>query len=99
MLLTFNLWLLSSDPKDFMDMEMPGNNHLLTDKMLQDEDAYVLLKTLANNTYVTGLDFRYNQITDKGAEHIAELLKVSWREGIYTPWVFIDILLGCRHEV
>ncbi|XP_030842798.1 leucine-rich repeat-containing protein 34 isoform X1 [Strongylocentrotus purpuratus] len=70
------MWeLTENDPKDFMDMEMPGNNHLLTDKMLQDEDAYVLLKVLANNTYVTGLDMRYNQITDKGAEHIAELLK------------------------
>ncbi|XP_071506837.1 leucine-rich repeat-containing protein 34-like [Diadema antillarum] len=70
------MWeLQENDPKDYMDLVLPGNNHLLTDKKLQDEDAMVLLKTLVNNTFVTGLDMRYNQLTDQGAAHMAELLK------------------------
>ncbi|XP_071944428.1 leucine-rich repeat-containing protein 34-like isoform X2 [Antedon mediterranea] len=63
------------DPQDNMAIKLPGNNHLLTDTRLQDEDALILYKSLVNSTYVTSLDLRYNNISDEGAKHIGNLIK------------------------
>lgn len=61
--------------KEYLDLYLAGNNHLLTDTRLGDGDMEALCKTLNNNTYITGLDLRYNSITDSGAKHIAKLLE------------------------
>ncbi|XP_072035842.1 leucine-rich repeat-containing protein 34-like [Amphiura filiformis] len=63
------------DPRDTMEFILPGNNHLLTDTRLNDTDALMLYKTLVNNTYVTSLEMKYNEITDEGAKHIGKLLE------------------------
>lgn len=59
-----------------MHLYLAGNNQLLTDKRLVDQDMLVLYKTLQNNLYVTSLDLRFNNITDEGAKHIAKLIEV-----------------------
>ena len=56
---------------------MAGNNRLVTDRRLTDADAEMLSECLRRNEYVTGLDLRYNNITDEGARHIAQLIAVS----------------------
>ena len=59
-----------------MEFILPGNNHLLTDTRLNDHDALLLYKTLVNNSYVTTLEMKYNEITDEGAQHIGKLIEV-----------------------
>ncbi|XP_033644830.1 leucine-rich repeat-containing protein 34-like isoform X1 [Asterias rubens] len=63
------------DPKDNMELVLRGNNYLLTDTRLNDSDMLALYKTLVNSVYVTGLDLRYNNITDEGAVYIGDLLE------------------------
>ena len=70
------LYYFSRDVPDSMSLLLAGNNHLLTKKRLEDQDALVLFHTLKNNTYVTSLDLRYNNITDMGAELLANLALV-----------------------
>jgi len=65
-----------SDVKDSMHLYLAGNNKLLTDKRLIDSDCHVIHKLLQNNVYITSLDLRYNNITDEGCKHIANLLEV-----------------------
>ena len=60
-----------------MELVLRGNNYLLTDTRLNDSDMLALYKTLVNSVYVTGLDLRYNNITDEGAVYIGDLLEVS----------------------
>ncbi|XP_072307423.1 leucine-rich repeat-containing protein 34 [Eucyclogobius newberryi] len=52
-----------------------GNNKLNPFPRLDDEDALALSKCLLNTTDVTALDLSYNNITDKGVKHLAELLQ------------------------
>ncbi|XP_029698529.1 leucine-rich repeat-containing protein 34 [Takifugu rubripes] len=42
---------------------------------LDDKDALVVSKCLKNNRRVTGLDVSYNNITDEGLKHFADLLQ------------------------
>ncbi|XP_062606990.1 leucine-rich repeat-containing protein 34-like isoform X3 [Saccostrea cucullata] len=63
--------------KENMHLYLAGNNHLLTDKRLVDDDMIALYKTLQNNLYVTSIDLRFNNITDEGAKHIAKLIEES----------------------
>lgn len=60
-----------------MYLYLAGNNKLLTDTRLGDKDVEVLCEALKSNLYISTLDLRYNNITDKGAEHIGKLLKVK----------------------
>jgi len=53
---------------------LAGNNHLVCNQPLIDDDIEVLCEVLSVNTYVTALDLRYNHLTDLGAQHIAQLL-------------------------
>ena len=55
---------------------LAGNNYLVSEQRLTDDDADVLCEALSANTYVTALDLRYNNLTDVGAKHLAELLSV-----------------------
>ena len=68
----------NSEFKENMHLYLAGNNKLLTDKRLVDQDMLVLYKTLQNNLYVTSLDLRFNNITDEGAKHLAKLIEVCW---------------------
>jgi len=55
---------------------LAGNNYLVSEQRLTDDDIEVLCEALDGNTYVTALDLRYNNLTDVGAQHIAQLLSV-----------------------
>ncbi|KAL3862028.1 hypothetical protein ACJMK2_008030 [Sinanodonta woodiana] len=63
------------EAKDRMHLYLAGNNHLLTDKRLDDTDCEVIYRWLQNNVYVESIDLRYNNITDKGLAFIAKLLQ------------------------
>ncbi|KAF3836411.1 hypothetical protein F7725_028969 [Dissostichus mawsoni] len=54
---------------------MSGSHHLRNVQRLDDQDILALSKCLKNNKRVTGLDLRYNNITDEGVGHLAELLQ------------------------
>jgi len=57
------------------ELYLAGNNYLVSDQRLSDDDVEVLCVALAaGNTYVNSLDLRYNNITDLGAKHVAQLL-------------------------
>ena len=58
-----------------MLLYLAGNNKLVTDVRLNDADVRLLCETLKNNTFVTSLDLRYNNVTDDGAKHIAKLIE------------------------
>ncbi|XP_043926015.1 leucine-rich repeat-containing protein 34 isoform X1 [Protopterus annectens] len=60
---------------DGIMLKLAGNNHLTPVQKITDDDVMVLAKILYNNTFVTGLDLRYNSLTDTGAEHIGILLR------------------------
>ncbi|XP_038273383.1 leucine-rich repeat-containing protein 34 isoform X3 [Dermochelys coriacea] len=56
-------------------LKIAGNNRLLPVQKVTDEDFRMLACILSNNTFVTGLDLRYNVLTDVGAEHAAKFLQ------------------------
>ncbi|CAM5138174.1 unnamed protein product [Eretmochelys imbricata] len=56
-------------------LKIAGNNRLLPVQKVTDEDFRMLACILSNNTFVTGLDLRYNVLTDDGAEHAAKFLQ------------------------
>ena len=62
-----------------MHLYLAGNNKLLTDKRLDDQDCEALYKLLQNNVFVSSLDLRYNNITDKGCVYLAKLLEVFFQ--------------------
>ena len=66
-----------------MLLYLAGNNKLVTDTRLNDGDVDILYKTLRNNTFVTSLDLRYNNITDEGAKKVAALIEVRSMRDIY----------------
>ena len=47
-----------------------------------DKDAKIFHEWLKDNIYIVGLDLRYNCITDEGAKHIAQLLRVRHNNNI-----------------
>ena len=61
-----------------MHLYLAGNNKLLTDKRLVDQDCEALYKLLQNNVFIDSLDLRYNNITDEGAKWIAKLIEVCY---------------------
>nr|XP_025044772.1 leucine-rich repeat-containing protein 34 isoform X2 [Pelodiscus sinensis] len=56
-------------------LKIAGNNRLVPVQKVTDEDFRTLAFILSNNTFVTGLDLRYNILTDVGAEHVAKFLQ------------------------
>ncbi|KFV80657.1 Leucine-rich repeat-containing protein 34, partial [Struthio camelus australis] len=56
-------------------LRIAGNNHLVPVQRVTDEDLQALAATLQNTVFVTGLDLRYNVLTDDGAKHMAEFLQ------------------------
>ncbi|XP_023252705.1 leucine-rich repeat-containing protein 34 [Seriola lalandi dorsalis] len=55
-------------------LKLAGNNRLRRVQRLNDEDVFIVCKCLKNKC-VTGLDVRYNNITDEGVGHLAGLLQ------------------------
>ncbi|XP_051839107.1 leucine-rich repeat-containing protein 34 isoform X2 [Antechinus flavipes] len=62
--------------RDEITIKVAGNDHLITPvQRLKDEDFEVLLYTIKPYTNITGLDVRYNLITDYGVIHVVKLLE------------------------
>ncbi|NWS74110.1 LRC34 protein, partial [Crotophaga sulcirostris] len=58
-------------------LKIAGNNHLVPVQRVTDDDLQVLASVLSNTDFVTGLDLRYNVLTDAGAKHVAAFLQVN----------------------
>ncbi|NXP04062.1 LRC34 protein, partial [Thinocorus orbignyianus] len=56
-------------------LKIAGNNHLEPVQRVTDDDLQALASVLSNSTFVTGLDLRYNTLTDAGAKHVAAVLQ------------------------
>ncbi|NXG74484.1 LRC34 protein, partial [Baryphthengus martii] len=56
-------------------LKIAANNHLVPVQRVTDDDLQVLASVLLNTVSVTGLDLRYNVLTDAGAKHVAAFLK------------------------
>ncbi|XP_042737012.1 leucine-rich repeat-containing protein 34 isoform X4 [Lagopus leucura] len=67
-------------------LKIAGNNRLVPVQRVTDEDVQVLASVLRCAVCVTGLDLRYNDLTDVGVRHVATFL-----QGLPVMW--------CRTEV
>ncbi|NXA48959.1 LRC34 protein, partial [Nothocercus julius] len=56
-------------------LKIAGNNRLVPVQRVTDEDLQALVAVLQNTVFVTGLDLRYNILTDDGAKHMAKFLQ------------------------
>ncbi|XP_028425505.1 leucine-rich repeat-containing protein 34 isoform X4 [Perca flavescens] len=56
-------------------LKLTGNNRLTNVQRLSDDDVRALSECLRNNHSVSGLDVRYNNITDEGVGHLVGLLQ------------------------
>ncbi|KAM3860405.1 leucine-rich repeat-containing protein 34 [Diretmus argenteus] len=56
-------------------IKLAGNDHLRRVQRLNDDDIEAISRCLRNHKSVTGLDVRYNNVTDEGAGHLAALLQ------------------------
>ncbi|XP_014794265.1 PREDICTED: leucine-rich repeat-containing protein 34 isoform X1 [Calidris pugnax] len=56
-------------------LKIAGNNHLEPVQRVTDDDLQVLASVLSNTVFVTGLDLRYNALTDAAAKHVAAFLQ------------------------
>ncbi|KFO94264.1 Leucine-rich repeat-containing protein 34, partial [Buceros rhinoceros silvestris] len=56
-------------------LKIAGNNRLVPVQRVTDDDLQVLASVLGNAAFITGLDLRYNLLTDAGAKHVATLLQ------------------------
>ncbi|KAM7369582.1 hypothetical protein PAMP_010899 [Pampus punctatissimus] len=70
-------------------IKLSGNDKPSHSQRLDDDDVLALTKCLQNNTCVTGLDVRYNNMTDEGAKHLADLLQ----EG-NSALTFLDLMFN-----
>ncbi|XP_044031963.1 leucine-rich repeat-containing protein 34 [Siniperca chuatsi] len=72
-------------------LKLTGNNQLRRVQRLDDKDVLALSKCLINNECVTGLDVRYNNITDEGVGHLAHLLQEASSALLSLDLMFNDI--------
>ncbi|NWI17111.1 LRC34 protein, partial [Crypturellus soui] len=56
-------------------LKIAGNNRIVPVQRITDEDLQALVAVLQNTIFVTGLDLRYNVLTDDGAKHMAKFLE------------------------
>ncbi|XP_049421970.1 leucine-rich repeat-containing protein 34 isoform X1 [Epinephelus fuscoguttatus] len=56
-------------------LKLTSNNRLRRVQRLDDKDVLALSKCLRNNKSVAGLDVSYNNISDEGVGHLADLLQ------------------------
>ncbi|XP_070609675.1 leucine-rich repeat-containing protein 34 isoform X1 [Erythrolamprus reginae] len=77
-----------SDKK--ITLKIAGNNRLIPVQKVTDSDFQILASVFMNNVYLTGLDLRYNLLTDAGAAHIAAFIQDN-RTLLYLNLMFNDI--------
>ncbi|XP_040205256.1 leucine-rich repeat-containing protein 34 [Rana temporaria] len=56
-------------------LKLCGNNRLVAGRRVTDEDFLASSYVLRQNSFIAGLDLRFNNLTDKGAVHIANFLQ------------------------
>ncbi|KAM3932436.1 leucine-rich repeat-containing protein 34 [Leptodactylus fuscus] len=56
-------------------LKICGNNRLLPVKRVTDEDFLAISHVLKDNSFITNLDLRFNNLTNNGAEYIAKFLQ------------------------
>ncbi|XP_041817849.1 leucine-rich repeat-containing protein 34 [Chelmon rostratus] len=72
-------------------LKLTGNSWLRGVQRLDDKDILALSKCLRNSKCVTGLDVGYNNITDEGVVHLAELLQQEDRAPLSLDLMFNNI--------
>nr|XP_056706144.1 leucine-rich repeat-containing protein 34 [Euleptes europaea] len=73
-----------------ISIKIAGNNRLIPVVKVTDGDFPVLAAVFSNNAFLTGLDLRYNLLTDAGAAHIGAFLQGN-RTLRYLNLMFNDI--------
>ncbi|KAL7990981.1 hypothetical protein Chor_014411 [Crotalus horridus] len=71
-------------------VKIAGNNRLVPVEKVTDSDFQILASVFMNNVFLTGLDLRYNLLTDAGAVNIAAFLQDN-RTLLYLNLMFNDI--------
>ncbi|KAF7242609.1 Leucine-rich repeat-containing protein 34 [Varanus komodoensis] len=71
-------------------IKIAGNNRLVPVQKVTDTDFQVLALVFTNNVFLTGLDLRYNLLTDAAAVHIAAFLQDN-HTLLYLNLMFNDI--------
>nr|XP_028587377.1 leucine-rich repeat-containing protein 34 isoform X3 [Podarcis muralis] len=61
--------------KKKITIKIAGNNRLIPVQKVTDDDFQILATIFTNNMFLTGLDLRYNLLSDAGAVHIAAFLQ------------------------
>ncbi|XP_066477645.1 leucine-rich repeat-containing protein 34 [Tiliqua scincoides] len=56
-------------------IKIAGNNRLVPVQRVTDGDFQIIATIFTNNVFLSGLDLRYNLVTDAGAVHIAAFLQ------------------------
>ncbi|XP_065496424.1 leucine-rich repeat-containing protein 34 [Caloenas nicobarica] len=56
-------------------LKIAGNNRLVPVQRITDDDLQALTSVLHNTVFVTGLDLRFNVLTDVGGRHVAKFLE------------------------
>ncbi|XP_042090688.1 leucine-rich repeat-containing protein 34 isoform X5 [Ovis aries] len=56
-------------------LNIAGNSRSLSGERVTGEDFWILCRVLKNNSYINGLDVRYNLLSDVGAYYAAKLLQ------------------------
>ncbi|KAK2538494.1 Lrrc34, partial [Columba guinea] len=60
---------------DGITIKIAGNNHLVPVQRVIDDDLQALTSVLHNTAFITGLDLRFNVLTDAGGKHMAKFLE------------------------
>uniref|UniRef100_A0AC11ASZ0 Leucine rich repeat containing 34 n=1 Tax=Ovis aries TaxID=9940 RepID=A0AC11ASZ0_SHEEP len=71
-------------------LNIAGNSRSLSGERVTGEDFWILCRVLKNNSYINGLDVRYNLLSDVGAYYAAKLLQKQ-HNLIYLNLMFNDI--------
>ncbi|XP_045857554.1 leucine-rich repeat-containing protein 34 isoform X3 [Meles meles] len=71
-------------------LNIAGNSRLMPEERVTDKDFWILFRILKKNPYFSGLDVRYNLISDVGAYYAAGLLQKQHKL-VYLNLMFNDI--------
>ncbi|EDV23965.1 Leucine-rich repeat-containing protein 34 [Trichoplax sp. H2] len=63
------------NPTNLLHLTMKGNNPLIQQQRLDDDDANMICRTMKVNFHVATLNLAYNNISDEGAKCIGKLLE------------------------
>ncbi|XP_047586032.1 leucine-rich repeat-containing protein 34 isoform X3 [Lutra lutra] len=71
-------------------LNIAGNSRLMPEERVTGKDFWILFRILKKNPYISGLDIRYNLISDVGAYYAARLLQKQHKL-VYLNLMFNDI--------